>query len=296
MASDGQFTYYNDGFGGSGTIYKLNSSGDVVASFNPSDGDGDIYTGLAYLDGMLYATSLYGNFIDVYNASTFAYVTTLQTGIGDSSLVGLAGDPQTGMLYAVGQVGFETGELYEINPSTGAVVNEAPDNNAVGYEQDMAYADGLLIVSETDGPGANALAEYDPGTFGYVTTVYPPYAGDASGLAGDGLSGGTGDWFSFNVNAGDNLAITTTTPGDTSGDGGQFANDLDPDAQPLRCQRQPGRHRDRQRRRWAQRRHRLDGPHARATTWCRSWAPARPTWASTPSASRAPRAASRRSR
>ena len=36
------------------------------------------------------------------------------------------------------------------------------------------------------------------------------------------------DWYQFNVNAGDNLVITTTTPGGTSASGLQFANDLDP--------------------------------------------------------------------
>ncbi len=41
----------------------------------------------------------------------------------------------------------------------------------------------------------------------------PPYTYAASGLAGDGLGGTDGDWYSFNVNAGDNLVITTTTPG-----------------------------------------------------------------------------------
>ena len=51
----------------------------------------------------------------------------------------------------------------------------------------------------------------------------PPYTYVASGLAGDGLGGTDGDWYQFNVNAGDNLVITTTTPGDHSGHGLQFA-------------------------------------------------------------------------
>ena len=36
------------------------------------------------------------------------------------------------------------------------------------------------------------------------------------------------DWYQFNVNAGDNLVITTTTPGGTSASGFQFTNDLMP--------------------------------------------------------------------
>ena len=36
------------------------------------------------------------------------------------------------------------------------------------------------------------------------------------------------DWYQFNVNAGDNLVFTTTTPGGTSANGLQFINDLMP--------------------------------------------------------------------
>ena len=55
MASDGTYTYYNDGYGGTGTIYKLDSTGAVVASTVAPNGFN--YTGLAYLDGKLYAVA-----------------------------------------------------------------------------------------------------------------------------------------------------------------------------------------------------------------------------------------------
>ena len=135
MASDGTYTYYNDGYGGGGTIFKLDSSGNVVASFTPA-ATAISTAGLAYLDGMLYAANIEGNSIDVFNASTFAFVTTLDTGITDSTLTGLAGDPDLGLLFAVGQSlagGGATGDLYEIDPSTGAVLGEGPDNNQGSY-------------------------------------------------------------------------------------------------------------------------------------------------------------------
>ncbi len=228
MATDGTYTYYSDGYGGSGTIFKLDASGNVVASVTPTNGD--LYTGLAYLDGLLYAVNIENNSIDVFDASTLTYVTTIQTGITDSDLVGLAGDPDLGVLFAVGQTG-GTGDLYELDPSTGSVIMEGQDNNQGLYEQDLAYANGLLIVSDTNGlagAGNNYLDEYDPSTFAFVQRVAPPYVGAASGLAGDGGAGQSGDWYQFNVNAGDNLVITTTTPGDNSGNGDQFFNDLHP--------------------------------------------------------------------
>ena len=89
----------------------------------------------------------------------------------------------------------------------------------------------MLIVSDATGPdgaGNNFLDEYDPSTFAFVQQLAPPYTYAASGLAGDGLGGGNADWYQFNVNAGDNLVITTTTPGAPSSSGLQFANDLDP--------------------------------------------------------------------
>ena len=67
-----------------------------------------------------------------------------------------------------------------------------------------------------------------PNTLAFVARVPVPVYGFVSGLAGDGLGGSNADYYSFNVNAGDNLVITTTTPGGASGSGLQFANDLDP--------------------------------------------------------------------
>ena len=96
----------------------------------------------------------------------------------------------------------------------------------------MAYANGLLIVSDTNGlayeGGTNVLDEYDPAHSPSCDGCRCPVYGFVSGLAGDGLGGSNADWYSFNVNAGDNLVITTTTPGGTSASGLQFANDLDP--------------------------------------------------------------------
>ena len=70
------------------------------------------------------------------------------------------------------------------------------------------------------------LDYYDPSTLGYIQSLPVATQGYVSGLGGDGLGGSNADWYQFNVNAGDNLVITTTTPG--GGNGQQFENDLDP--------------------------------------------------------------------
>jgi protocatechuate 3,4-dioxygenase beta subunit/methionine-rich copper-binding protein CopC len=229
MASDGTYTYYSDGFGGTGNLFKLDSTGAVVASTTGPNSDN--YSGLAYLHGKLYAAAPQDSNIYIYDADSLAFLGTITNTITDSALVGLAGDPDRNVLWGVGQTG-GVGALYEIDPSTGATIREAPDNNQGSYEQDIAYADGMLIVSEvagTAGPGGiGALDEYDPDTLGYLQRVTPPYQYNASGLAGDGLGGVSSDWYRFNVNAGDNLVLTTTTPGGTSANGEQFANDLTP--------------------------------------------------------------------
>ena len=127
----------------------------------------------------------------------------------------------------------------------------------------MAYSGGMLIVSDTNGRHwrHQLPRRIRPEHAGLHAQLPVAATGFVSGLGGDGLGGSNADWYSFNVNAGDNLVLTTTTPGAPSASGLQFANDLDSDDQPLRRQRQPGRHRDRQRSRRPQRRHRLDGAH-----------------------------------
>jgi methionine-rich copper-binding protein CopC len=224
MAFDGNFTYYNDGYGDTGTIYKLDSTGTVVGSFTPPNGF--TFTGLAYLNGDLYANAAFDSNIYIFDATTFNFLGTINTGTG-AAWTGLAGDPDRGVLWAVSQ----PGTLYEIDPSTGSILKQGPDHSQGFYQQDIAYANGELIVSDTNGfygAGNNFLDEYDPNNLGFLQRVAPPYTFAASGLAGDGVGGQGTDWYQFNVNAGDNLVLTTTTPGGSTASGTQFINDLMP--------------------------------------------------------------------
>ena len=232
LAYDGTDLYYNDGqFDGNNEIYKLDpSTGAVLASVIPPS-NVPLLSGLAYLDGLLYGTAGKGEGtatqLYVFDPTTLAYETTINTPITDSFLSGLTGDPDLGVLFAVGQVGSGVpGRLYEIDPATGNVLAEADDNNHGLNEQDMAYAGGVLLVSATGGlgdeGGTNVLQSYNPNTLAFIQSVPVATQGFVSGLGGDGLGGAPkDDWYSVNVQAGASLFIQSSTPSDQ---GGQFPN------------------------------------------------------------------------
>jgi methionine-rich copper-binding protein CopC len=225
MAFDGTNLYYENGaFFGDGTIYKLDPlTGNVIQQAGTANGF--TWTGLAYLNGKLYADAAFNPNIYIYDAASLTFLGTIHTGINDSAVTGLCGDPDRGVLWAVGQVG----HLYEIDPATGNVIKEG-NAQTQGFEQDIAYANGNLYVSDSlfFGSGGSELDVYNPDTFGLITRLPVATQGYVSGLASDGLGGQTKDWYQFNVNAGDNLAITTTTPGGTTASGLEFENNLNP--------------------------------------------------------------------
>jgi methionine-rich copper-binding protein CopC len=225
MAYDGTYIYYNDGPDfGTNKIYKLDAStGAVVNSFLPQE---PYYLfGIAYYQGDIWATDS----VNIYDldANTGAVKNEFTGVFPSGGVTGLTADPDNGMLYAVSQ--FNT--LYEIDPATGAVVNTAPDNAQGLNEQDMAYAGGMLIVSDTNGlassGGTNVLDEYDPNTLAFIQRLPVAVQGFVSGLAGDGLGSAAAstDYYSFNASAGDSLVINTTTP---AGGSGEFENDFYP--------------------------------------------------------------------
>jgi hypothetical protein len=225
LAYDGTYLYYNNGAtAGDNTISKIDpSTGLVVASGVPA-GIPQL-TGLAYYNGELYGTAgnSDSNKIYIIDPNTFTFIKTEGTGISDSNLVGLAGDPGRGVLWAVGQVSQGSGRLYEINPATGGVIKEG-NSTPAGYDEDIAYANGELITSDSIsfGSGGSQLDYYDPGTLTKIKTVPVPTQGYVSGLGGDGLSGTPkDDWYTINVQAGMSLSLQTSTPSDQ---GGQFPN------------------------------------------------------------------------
>ncbi len=225
LAYDGTYLYYNNGDElGDNTIYKIDpTTGDVIASGIPSGVP--LLSGLAYFNGELYGVAIENTNLYVIDPSTFQLVNTIPTGLSSNDIVvGLAGDPDLGVLFAVSQAYINPGSIYEINPTTGAIINSAPDNSQGAYEQDLAYANGQLIVSDTYGFGAgeNFLDSYDPNTLAFIQRLPVNTEGYVAGLGGDGLGGAApADWYSVNVQAGQSLYLQSSTPSDQ---GGQFPN------------------------------------------------------------------------
>ncbi|MGZ3383732.1 MAG: SdrD B-like domain-containing protein [Isosphaeraceae bacterium] len=223
LAYDGTDLYYNNGSDhGDNTIYKLNpTTGAVLASGIPSGAP--LFTGLAYLDGKLYGIAGFHPTIYVIDPNTFQVISTFSTNIANTNVVGLAGDPDRDVLWAVTQPYTTNGDIDEINPNTGNVIASAPDNH-LGSVQDIAYADGQLIVSDSVsfGPGHSYLDYYDPNTLNFIQRLPVATQGSVSGLGGDGLGGpAKDDWYTINVQAGQALYLQSSTPSDQ---GGQFPN------------------------------------------------------------------------
>ena len=138
LAYDGTDLYYNDGvLSGDNTIYKIDpTTGDVISSGIPT-GVPQL-SGLAYFNGELYGVTGFNSDLFVIDPNTFQLVSTISSGLGaDSPVVGLAADPQLGVLFAVAQGA--PGELFELDPTTGNIIASAPDNST-GFDQDIAYA------------------------------------------------------------------------------------------------------------------------------------------------------------
>ena len=201
--------------------------------------------------------------IYIYDATTLNFLGTINDRLRARPGVGLAGDPDRGVLWGVARHG-SPGTLYEIDPSTGAIINDGPDNNQGLYEQDLAYANGQLIVSDTNGyaaPAINFLDEYDPDTLGFVQRV--PVAVHGLRLRPGRRRPGRRQQRLVPVQR-----QRRRQPGPHDDHARRHQRQRPavhqrsrPDDQPLRRQRQPGRHRDRQCGRRPQRRHRLDGAH-----------------------------------
>ena len=115
------------------------------------------------------------------------------------------------MLWAVTQTdtGAFGGMLYEIDPTTGAILESAQDAST-GYEQDIGYYNDQLFVSDAySGPGTNFLDVYSTSTLTLITQLPVAATGYVSGVGADGL-GGTppDDWYTVNVQAGQALYLT----------------------------------------------------------------------------------------
>jgi hypothetical protein len=95
LAYDGTTLYFNNGaFNGSGELDKLDpATGTVLLQTFPADVIN--YSGIAYLDGKIYATDIFSGSIDIFDANTLTLESTISSVGG---LTGLAGDPDRDVL------------------------------------------------------------------------------------------------------------------------------------------------------------------------------------------------------
>ncbi len=220
LAFDGTNLWYNDGaFFGSNTIYKIDpSTGAVLDSFFFGT---EYLLDLAYLNGHLFGVGLSFTIYE-FDPNTHAVLRSF-TPTFDGSMTGLAGDPDRGVLWAVSQ----SHTIYEIDPVAGTVISSGADSPD-GNEQDLAYSNNQLFVSEAGG-STPSIAVYDADSLALLRRMPIDVPIFISGLGGDGLGGGAPqDWYSFTVNAGDHLSISTRTPAGDPQLPGQFHNLLDP--------------------------------------------------------------------
>jgi streptogramin lyase len=201
MATDGAYLYFNDGAEfGDNTIFKINPTTDAVVSSYQVTGAPPLF-GLAYLNGFLYGTD--GFSIYKINPSNGAVLSSFSPGL-DGNVTGIAGDPSRGVLWGVSQ--FHT--LFEINPTTQAVIASAPDG-LTNFEQDIGYQNNEIFVSETNGSSSD-IAVFDPTTFALKRDM-PVAAAVLSGLGADGVTS-QNSYYKVDATAGNKLTITTTTP------------------------------------------------------------------------------------
>ena len=182
--------------------------------------------GIAYFNGNLWATDS----VNIYelNPTNGAVIQEFDNVFPSGNVTGLTADPDNGMLYAVSQFN----ELYEIDPDhrrdrqLGARQRSGLERARHGLRRRPA---DRLRHQRAGLRGRHQRTRRVRSQHARLCSRVPvPYTGFVSGLGGDGLGGVNADWYSFNVNAGDNLVDHDHDARRASASGLQFANDLDP--------------------------------------------------------------------
>ena len=237
LAYDGTNLWYSNGWDFNGqssmgdpktTIYKLNAyTGAVLGSFTHSalPEHSVAPLGLAYVRGEVFVSD--GAKIYAYSASTYQLLRIFDSPIDNplNNFVGFAGDDANNHLYGISQSDFK---IYRLDPANGAVLASS-ETSPEGYEQGMAVVGDEIFISELDffPIFTQNVAVYDRLTFAFKRRMPVACPRLLGGLGGDG-AGTTDDWFSFRVNAGDTLALATSTPAGDPQEPYHIHNMLDP--------------------------------------------------------------------
>lgn len=187
-----------------GNVYELNpNTGAVLRTITTSVTS---IAGLAFLNNEIYIRSDAGS-ITVLNYTTGAVARTFSSPTISEDLAASANK-----LY-----GTAGASLYEVNTLTGAVT-------FVGTLSGTGFAEGLGVVgNELFVADFSVVRVYNLSTLALLRTL-TGYS-DLEAVGADGGSPANDDWHSFAVNAGDSLALQTSTPADGTG---EFVNLLNP--------------------------------------------------------------------
>jgi VCBS repeat-containing protein len=224
LAFDGNSLFYLRFAGSPPTLFELDPDTGAVRDADIVPVSSNLIDGLAALNGKVYLSDAGNNRIHVFDPVTDTIVSTLL--VNADLHGGLAGITAPDRLVATTSVTGAATRVVEIDPATGRITSSfftganggtpIPNFAARG----LAVADGELHIARLD-----SGLRTDVYTRGgqYLRTVVSPIL--VLALGGDDLGQSPVDWYAVPAAAGDDIILSTRTPGDVSG---AVGNTLDP--------------------------------------------------------------------
>ena len=216
--SGGSLFLYNTW--GSQTLWELDPDTGAILDADPMPAALAESDGMTGLDGLLYLLDFADADIAVFDPVTDTLLSVLDIDAlnpGTALVGGLAAISDPRALVATDDVGRR---IVEIDPGTGLITAEfTPGTPAAGDYISLAVIGQQLYLGSYT---LNTLDVFDRDG-SWVRSMGMPYG--ISGLTTPPLDGSAGSWFAVQVNTGDALEVSTTTPADGPL---QFENNLDP--------------------------------------------------------------------
>jgi hypothetical protein len=224
-----------------GLIYQGSVTGNVPASATqpftlPVDGGQTITVDVVPASNLLQAT------IELRDPSNTLIGSATAAAAGQETVLQTVPASSTGTYtITIGGANNTTGSFHVRVVLNAAFEDEArggPSNDTLATAQDLdssaialrPVADRMAVLGEVESNEYSLIvtrnANFDLESNDTVATAQPlGGSGIVLGAIGNGVAASDADWYSFSVNAGDNLVLDTTTPSDGPG---EFPNTLNP--------------------------------------------------------------------